>query len=188
MDATTYKQLRAFAAQYGAAVGLIWIASFAFYVIGLTRPLVGNLALLTGLLSIVAAGLLLRRFRQEVCPLRFWQTWWMGALTFMYASVLMAVAQFVYFRYIDHGQMADAYAAILQQPEAIAMMQGMMPGEDVGQAATEVIGLLRTISPIRLTFEFLIYDLALGLVLAFPTAWIAWGGSNRPTQRQSPTE
>ena len=42
MNAISYKQLRAFAAQYGAVVGLMWIVSFAFYIIGLTRPLVGN--------------------------------------------------------------------------------------------------------------------------------------------------
>ena len=38
MNAISYKQLRAFAAQYGAVVGLMWIVSFAFYIIGLTRP------------------------------------------------------------------------------------------------------------------------------------------------------
>lgn len=30
MNAISYKQLRAFAAQYGAVVGLMWIVSFAF--------------------------------------------------------------------------------------------------------------------------------------------------------------
>ena len=33
MNAISYKQLRAFAAQYGAVVGLMWIVSFAFYII-----------------------------------------------------------------------------------------------------------------------------------------------------------
>ena len=50
MNAISYKQLRAFAAQYGAVVGLMWIVSFAFYIIGLTRPLVGNVGLIIGLL------------------------------------------------------------------------------------------------------------------------------------------
>ena len=58
MDATSYRQLRAYAAQYGAIVGLIWIVSFAFYIVGLTHPLIGNIGLLIGIFSVVAAGFL----------------------------------------------------------------------------------------------------------------------------------
>ena len=87
MNAISYKQLRAFAAQYGAVVGLMWIVSFAFYIIGLTRPLVGNVGLIIGLLSVVTAGFLIRKFRGEVFPLRFGQSWWMATLIFMYASL-----------------------------------------------------------------------------------------------------
>ena len=87
MNAISYKQLRAFAAQYGAVVGLMWIVSFAFYIIGLTRPLVGNVGLIIGLLSVVTAGFLIRKFRGEVFPLRFGQSWWMATLIFMYPSL-----------------------------------------------------------------------------------------------------
>ena len=99
MNATSYRQLRAYAAQYGAIIGMMWIVSFAFYIIGLTRPLLGNIALLVGIMSVVAAGFLIRKFRNEVSPLRFAQSWWMGILTYMYAALLMAVAQFIYFQF-----------------------------------------------------------------------------------------
>ena len=137
MNAISYKQLRAFAAQYGAVVGLMWIVSFAFYIIGLTRPLVGNVGLIIGLLSVVAAGFLIRKFRGEVFPLRFGQSWWMATLIFMYASLLMAVA------------------------------------------------LLKSISPIQLTFEFLVYNLMFGFLLAIPTAWIGLSGKSRTTHSQN---
>ncbi len=186
MDITSYKQQRAYAAQYGLIVGLIWIASFSLFIIGLTQPLMGNLSLLVGILSIVAAGYLIRKFRHEVAPLRFWQTWWMATLVFMYASLLMAVAQFIYFRYIDNGLLVDTYASILQQPEAVAMMQSMMPGEDVTQVGNEVVGLLQSISPIQLTFEFLIYNLMSSFIFAFPASWIGKSGKTpaSPSQNQ----
>ena len=152
MNATSYRQLRAYAAQYGAIIGMMWIVSFAFYIIGLTRPLLGNIALLVGIMSVVAAGFLIRKFRNEVSPLRFAQSWWMGILTYMYAALLMAVAQFIYFRYIDQGLLVDTYTAVMQQPEAIAMMQSMMPGEDVAQTTVEVTELLQSITPIQFTF------------------------------------
>lgn len=182
MNATSYRQLRAYAAQYGAIIGMMWIVSFAFYIIGLTRPLLGNIALLVGIMSVVAAGFLIRKFRNEVSPLRFAQSWWMGILTYMYAALLMAVAQFIYFRYIDQGLLVDTYTAVMQQPEAIAMMQSMMPGEDVAQTTAEVTELLQSITPIQFTFEFLIYNLILGFILAIPTAWIGLGGKKRANQ------
>ena len=177
MNAISYKQLRAFAAQYGAVVGLMWIVSFAFYIIGLTRPI--------GLLSVVTAGFLIRKFRGEVFPLRFGQSWWMATLIFMYASLLMAVAQFVYFRYIDNGLLLQTYSTIMQQPEAVAMMQSMMPGEDAAEVSRQVIDLLKSISPIQLTFEFLVYNLMFGFLLAIPTAWIGLSGKSRTTHSQN---
>ena len=155
MNAISYKQLRAFAAQYGAVVGLMWIVSFAFYIIGLTRPLVGNVGLIIGLLSVVTA------------------------------SLLMAVAQFVYFRYIDNGLLLQTYSTIMQQPEAVAMMQSMMPEEDAAEVSRQVIDLLKSISPIQLTFEFLVYNLMFGFLLAIPTAWIGLSGKSRTTHSQN---
>lgn len=186
MDITSYRQQRAYAAQYGFIVGLIWIASFSLFIIGLTQPLMGNLSLLVGILSIAATGYLVRKFRHEVAPLRFWHTWWMATQIFMYASLLMAAAQFIYFRYIDNGLLVDTYASIMQQPEAVAMLQSMMPGENVEQVGTEVIGLLQSISPIQLTFEFLIYNLMSSFIFAFPAAWIGKSGKTpaSPSQNQ----
>lgn len=185
MDITSYRQQRAYAAQYGFIVGLIWIASFSLFIIGLTQPLMGNLSLLVGILSIAAAGYLVRKFRHEVAPLRFWHTWWMATQIFMYASLLMAAAQFIYFRYIDNGLLVDTYASIMQQPEAMAMLQSMMPGEDTARASTEVVDLLRSITPIQFTFEFLIYNLILGFILGIPTAWIGLGGKKPATPKQN---
>ena len=133
----------------------------------------------------VTAGFLIRKFRGEVFPLRFGQSWWMATLIFMYASLLMAVAQFVYFRYIDNGLLLQTYSTIMQQPEAIAMMQSMMPGEDAAEVSRQVIDLLKSISPIQLTFEFLVYNLMFGFLLAIPTAWIGLSGRSRTTHSQN---
>ncbi len=176
MDATSYRQLRAYAAQYGGIIGLMWVVSFSFYIIGLTQPLIGNIGLLMGIMSVWAAGMLIRKFRREIVAIRYWHSWWMGVLIFMYAALLMAAAQFIYFRYIDNGLMIDTYATIMQQPEAVATIQAMMPGEDVTKMTEEVISLLKTISPIQLTFNFLTYNLFFGIFLAIPAAWIGRSG------------
>ncbi len=185
MNEVSYKQIRAFAAQYGAVVGLMWIVSFAFFIVGLTRPLVGNVGLVAGLSSVAAAGLLIRKFRREVSPLRFGRSWWMAALIFMHASLLMAAAQFVYFRYIDNGLFLRTYSAVMQQPEALATMQRMMPGEDAAEAVRQAMELLKGISPGGLTLEFLAYNLMLGFLLAVPAAWIGTSGKRLMNHSQN---
>ena len=52
------------------------------------------------------------------------------------------------------------------------MMQSMMPGEDVTAVVADVTAQLQQITPIQLTFEFLVYNLLLGFILSIPTAWI----------------
>ena len=185
MSNTNYRQLRDFSAQFGCIVGLMWIASFTFYIIGLTHPLAGNISLLLGLLSVGTAGMLVRKFRIEVQPLRFGRAWWMSALIFMYASILMAVAQFIYFRYIDNGLLVDTYSSLMQQPEYIKLMQDMVPGQDAQEIIRQTLDLLRSISPIELTFEFLIYNILFGFLLALPAAWIGLTGKNRTVPSQN---
>lgn len=170
MSNINYRQVRAFAAQYGTIVGLMWIVSFSFFIIGLSQPLISNLSLLFGLLSIFAAISLVRKFIREVTPLNFWQSWRMSTFIYMYAALLMAAAQFIYFRFIDNGFLINTYMETIQKPEAITMMQNMMPGEDIKAITEQAIDLLRNITPIQLTFEFLIYNLLLGIILSIPTA------------------
>lgn len=185
MNAINYKQFRAFAAQYGTVIGLMWIVSFSFYIIGLTHPLIGNISLLTGLCSFPVAVFFIRKFKRDIAAINFSQAWWMSILIYMYASLLMAVAQFIYFRYIDNGLLVNTYASIMQQPEAVAMMQQMMPGEDVTAAGQKVIELLQSISPIQLTFQFLTYNLFMGALISIPTAFIGVRGKKHITHSQN---
>ena len=172
------KLLSAYAAQYGGIVGLMWIVSFSFYIVGLTHPLVGNLSLIFGLLSIYCCVSLIKKFKRNIVSLNFWQSWRMSILIYMYAALLMALAQYIYFRYIDHGMLFNTYATIMQTPEAVTMLQSMLPGEDANALISETIDQLKTITPIDLTFKFLTNNLFLGLILSIPTAGFSAIGRN----------
>ncbi len=185
MEQTNYAQLRAYAAQYGTIVGLMWIASFAFFIVGLVRPLIGNVSLFVGLASIFVAGYLVRKFNREVAAVRFRQAWWMSIQVFMYASLLMAAGQFVYFRFIDNGLLIDTYSEILQRPQAIHMIQDMMPDEDPDAFRERIVTLLQQITPIQFTFEFLIYNFLLGFFLSIPIAWFGIRGRSSGTNHSN---
>ena len=92
----------------------------------------------------------------------------------------MAVAQYVYFRYIDQGFLAGVYAEVASRPETRIILEQMFPGYDVAELTEQTVELLRTISPIEFTLEFLIYNIILGAILALPAAGIGVSGKGKP--------
>lgn len=176
MNTFSYGQARNYAAQYGVWVGAMWIASFFCYMGGLTRPLLANMGLLVVLLSLLFMGLLLRSFRRRVAPLKFFRAWWMAWLTFLYASLITAIAQYLYFRYLDGGRLLNTYVALFKQPESRQMLAAMMPGQDTDALIQQTLNLLGSLSPIEITIELMMYNIFLGLLLALPVALIGITG------------
>lgn len=174
MDTIDYKMARTYAGQYGAVVGALWIISFACFIGGLHYPLLSNFSLLIGLASLFVTGALIRKFSRTVFPVKFSQAAWMTIQIYMYASLLMAAAQFIYFRFLDNGFLVSTYETLFQSPEYQQLLQQLLPGiSNQTQAIDEVIGMLYTITPIQLTFNFLIYNVFLGFILAIPTGYFA---------------
>lgn len=174
MEAIDYKVARTYAGQYGAIVGIFWIISFACFIGGLHYPIISNFSLLIGLASLFVTGALLRKFGRTVFPLKFSQAAWMTIQIYLYASLLMAAAQFIYFRFLDNGFLVSTYEALFKSSEYQQLLQQLLPGlNNQTEAIDEVIGMLYTITPIQLTFNFLIYNVFLGFILAIPTGFFA---------------
>lgn len=186
MNATHYSALRSYAAQKGAVVGGMWIASFACFIGGLSHPGLSFISMLAGVGSIFATGILVRGFRRQTGEIGFGMAYWMSLQMFFYASILMAAAQFIYFRYMDNGFLADTYASLMQQPEAAKILQEMGYGANYQELVEQAIAIWRTVSPIELTFDFLVSNFFLGFLLSLPAAIIGRAGrapeTNRPKQ------
>ena len=171
MTPEEYQQLKAFARVDGAYLGAVWIASFALYIGGLTSPLMGIAGALMALLSPVFAAFRLAKFRDNARggAISFRRAAAYYILTFMYASLLMALAQYIYFAYIDGGYIVQAYSAIMSTPEATAMLKayGMS-----GQQLQESINLLAQTEPIYIVLNILSMNVTCGIVLSLPAAAI----------------
>lgn len=178
MDANLYSELRAYTAQKGAVAGGLWIVSFASFVGGLTHPGLSLVCLLAGAGSVFVVGQLIRNFRQQKGDIGFLMAWWAGWMMFIYASLLLAAAQYIYFRFMDNGFVANMYATLLQQPEVEKMLQGMS-GANYRTMIEESIATWQTIRPIELTFEFLISNIFLSMFLSLLAAVIGSMGKGR---------
>lgn len=173
------KQLRAFSAQYGAVVGAMWVISFALFIVGLTDTLSANFSMITGVLSIVVAGLLIRNFSRSIAPLRFFHTWRMALYIFFCATLLMAAGQYVYFRFLDNGFLINTYIEMLQRPEAQALLQNMAAEGSIEETQQEMEMALAGLTPIQMTWQFLLYNLILSFIVSFPAAAIGLIGRHK---------
>ena len=168
MTPAEYIQLKAFARIDGALLALVWTLSFACYLVGMARPVYGMVALMLILLTPFFAASRLRRFRdgarEGVISIK--RGWAYAVLMFFYGGILMALAQYVYFAFIDHGYMFLQLSRILESPEGKQMVEqyGMQ------QTATESLGMWRELKPIDFALNMLSLAIIGGIVIGLPIA------------------
>lgn len=164
-----YEQLKAFARIDGAMVGGLWILSFACFVGEFYNPMLGMLSLVTGVGSLLFAAIRLRRFRDNILDGRisFRRAFGYGLLTFAYASLLMAAAQYVYFQFMDHGFIISQYTAMASTEEFKAMLTLYGINNEDMKAAMDTLSALR---PIDIALQFLTTNIIIGVMASLPMA------------------
>ena len=117
MTAEEYIQLKAFARIDGALLSVMWIASFALYVIGMTKPMMMIGGIIIAVSSPVFTASRVRKFRgiARYGIISFGRAYIYSILTFFYASLLFAIAQFVYFQFIDGGYIISQITEMMSQ-------------------------------------------------------------------------
>jgi len=168
MTAIEYIQLRAFARYDGLKLFALWIASFAFYVAGLREPGLDMVGMVLALVTPFFVARLLRRFRDEGLGgcVSFRRGWAYVVFLFFYASLLFAIAQFVYFNWMDKGFFVSAITTMLNDPSTMEAMKWM--GMD-GQVS-ELTTMLSTMRPIDLVLNILTSNLMIGCIVGLPIA------------------
>ena len=165
ITAEDMNQLRAYARIDGAQTGLIWIVSFGLFIGGLETPLMGTLSLMAGVASLIYAAMRLKRYRDEALDgiMSFRRGFAYSALTYFYASWIMAFGQF-----IDNGYMLSHYTMIVTDGEFSDMMKQLygISKEDM-KLAMDTVSSLR---PIEIAFQFLTSNILLGLFVSLPVA------------------
>lgn len=158
--------LRGYAMQYGTCMGLYWIFKFIFFPLGLQVPFLELVFMVLTLAVPVLGYVYARRFRDRYCEgyLSFFQALAFCFMMYMFASILTAVAHYVYFRYMDNGYLFEAYDRLLQQA---GEMEGM---ESLVKQMNEVLEAFRQLSPIQLTMQLISQNIFYGSLIAFPTA------------------
>ena len=115
MTAPEYVQLKAYARQDGFFLALLWTASFACYILGVTNHIMEMLALGLAITTPFFVAGRLRKFRDEGREglISFGRSYAYTIFVFFYGAVLLAVVQFLYFAYMDNGYLLSNFSKML---------------------------------------------------------------------------
>lgn len=163
------------AMRYGTIMGVYWIAKFTLV------PSIfesSAAALLFMALTVAVPGVgysLTRQFREKHCTDGC--TGFLNALVFcmlmyLFAALLVSVAHYIFFRYIDQGSMIATYNSLLEESGVIEQLQASDPSAagslEAYQEAVETLGRMR---PIELTFQLISSNIFYGFIFSLPTAF-----------------
>ena len=168
MTPEEYHQLKAFARQDGALLSLWWIGSFFCYILGISNPLLGTLALLLIVVSPLFAANRLRHFRDGAREgvISFGRGYAYTALVFFYAAVLLAAAIYIYFAFIDNGYLLSTVNQFLSTKEGKQLLE--LYG--LADQMQENLKALAEMRPIDYAVNMLSVNITIGLLFALPIA------------------
>ena len=157
------KQLKAFARQDGAILALVWIVSFLFTML-LPQSAMGNI--LTFSTPFVVTWRL-RAFRDYALDgqISYRRALTYSWYTFVYASLIFALAQYLYIRFCDSislvTMMSNSIKAFGAKYEQMGINETQMQ---------ESAKLLTSLTPMELTFLFFTQNVFIGCILSLITA------------------
>lgn len=158
-------QLKAFARQDGFFLSLIWIASFAF-IVAAPGSLMGNLLAFA---TPFFVGWRLCKFRDYaldgVISMRRGLAY--SFYTFVYASLVFALVQFVYFRFLDHGRFFSMLSESMNVIGPVYEKYGIST-----QEMKQTMDMMGSMSPIQWAFTFMMQNFVVGFFLSIPIAAI----------------
>ena len=168
MTPEEYIQLKAFARQDGALLSVLWIGAFACYILGMTRPALGMAALLAIVVSPFFAANRLRHFRDDALQgiISFARAYAYTILTFFYAGLLLAMAIFLYFNFMDHGYLLGQFTSMLNSPEGQQAISAYGLSNEMNEGLKE----LADMRPIDYALNMLTINITTGFLLGIPIA------------------
>ena len=150
-------------------LSLLWIGALICYVQGITNPLLGMLSLILIVASPFYAANRLRHFRDEAREgiISYMRAYGYTVMTYFYAGLLLAVAVFVYFNFIDNGYLFEQLSKMMNTEESQQMikMYGLTT-EQMKQGLTE----LAALRPIDYALNMLTIIISTGFLLGLPIA------------------
>ena len=158
-----FLQLKAFARQDALILSAVWTASF----LCVTMAAAGALGNLLAIATPFVVGWRLTKFRDDALggSISFRRAFAFSLYVFAYASLVFALVQFVYFRFLDHG----AFSAMIG--ESMRLLTPMYKENGISaEQITQSIDMVGMLTPVQWAFIFMMQNLLVGATASVPIA------------------
>ena len=170
MTAPEYIQLKAFARQDGVLLALLWVSSFLLYIMGMSNQILGRAAVILMLYTPFFVGTRLGKFRDYGRDgiISFRRGYAYTIFVFFYGGVLFAIAQYLYFAFMDHGFLLSQFSKMVSSDE----MQQVLKQYGMTQMVDETMQEMANTRPIDYALNMLTINISLGFILGLPLGLI----------------
>lgn len=164
MEEKSMKSLSERAMYYGTIFGGIMVAANIFYLLGLSSSTFSTLFLLLTLSSPFIAGKLAVYYRksEQENQMTFIQAWHFLIIMYICAALLTAIAQFIYFTFMDNGYFMST---ILQQFDTFASMEDI--DATLRKELTTTADLLRSIGNRDIVLQIFCTNVIISPIITF---------------------
>ena len=170
MTAPEYIQLKAYARQDGFFLAILWIVSFAAYIMGLTNQVLAMAALLMVVMTPFFVASRLKKFRDEGREgvISFGRSYAYTIFVFFYGAVLLAVVHYLYFAYMDNGYLVNSFAKMMSTDESKMVLEQYGMTQMIDESLAE----MAATRPIDYALNILTINISLGFILGVPIGLI----------------
>ena len=165
-------QVSAYARVDGAKLGVLWIFSFALFVGNFHYPICGILWMATMVYTPFYVAILTKRYADNVCEgkISYFHAYLHSMLTVFHAALILAIVQWAYFQYLDHGFIIEQYLSALNDKEFAESFSRLGYSKDLIPQLSEQ---LRKMRPIDIAIQLLWSNMVAGIVMSLTTALFA---------------
>ncbi len=172
MDKPVKINTKQYSMYFGAYLGVYMILKFILFPLALVVPFLGFFFIALTLGVPLVAYFYTRMFRNRVRGgvITFGQAYFFTVKVYFYAALLVSVAHFIYFQFIDNGFIMENVQAQLN-----FLLEANKDHEQFAEIEanfTESINTFANMTPKEITFNYLSLNITLGFILSFPTAFL----------------
>ena len=151
---------------FGTYMGIYWILKFILFPLGFTIPFLSLLFVILTLAVPFIGYHYAKIYRDKICggSIRFGHATIFTIFMYMFASLLVAVAHYVYFQFIDHGFIINSYTQLWSE-----LMEKTPALTENKEIIKDTIDSVRALTPIDITMQLLSWDVFWGTLLGIPT-------------------
>ncbi|WP_333615944.1 DUF4199 domain-containing protein [Bacteroides pyogenes] len=158
--------LQKYAMHFGTDMGVYWILKFTLFPLGFHIPFLSLLFIVLTLAVPFIGYHYAKTYRDKICGgvITFTHALLFSLFMYMFASLLVAVAHYVYLQFIDHGFIINSYAQLWE--ELVIKTPALAEHKEIVEETINTVSLL---TPINITMQLLSGNLFWGSILAIPT-------------------